>query len=101
MPRAIQDITGLDSSSRETLLLLGDFSVTASGVFNPAGDASHDVLKTVCSSDVVREINNVVGGATLSVTCNITDYALSRAAGGDFTWTAPAVLQDGADATWA
>jgi hypothetical protein len=101
MPRGIQDTTGLDKSARETLLLLADFSLTANGVFNDATNASHDVLKTVASATVAREINNVISGQTLSVTCNVTDYQLSRSTTGEFTWTAPAVLQDGNAPTWA
>jgi len=35
-PREEQDITGLDKSAHERLLLLADFSVSISGVFNDA-----------------------------------------------------------------
>ena len=50
-PREEQDITGLDKSARERLLLLADFTVSISGVFNDASNMSHDVFKTVPSSD--------------------------------------------------
>ena len=53
-PRAVQDITGLDKSANERLLLLADFSVTLNGVFNDASNMSHDVFKTVPSSSVAR-----------------------------------------------
>ena len=53
-PRAEQDITGLDKSATERLLLLADFSVTLNGVFNDASNMSHDVFKTVPSSSVAR-----------------------------------------------
>ncbi len=42
-PRGVQDITGIDKSAYERLLLLADFSVTFNGVFNPAANMSHDV----------------------------------------------------------
>jgi hypothetical protein len=101
MPRAIQDITGLDKSARETLLLLADFSFTATGVFNDASQASHDVFKTVASTSVSRTVTNVISGQTLAVECNLTDYALTRAQSGEFTWSVPGVLQSGTAPTWA
>ena len=53
-PREEQDITGLDKSARERLLLLADFTVSISGVFNDASNMSHDVFKTVSSTSVAR-----------------------------------------------
>ena len=35
-PRGVQDITGVDKSANERLLLLADCSVTLNGVFNAA-----------------------------------------------------------------
>ena len=46
IPRAVQDVTGLDKSANERLLLLADFSIGISGVFNDASNMSHDVFKT-------------------------------------------------------
>jgi hypothetical protein len=101
IPRAVQDITGLDKSARETLLLLADFSFTATGVFNDASNLSHDTFKTVSSSTVVRTVTNTVSGNTLACECNLTDYALNRAATGEFTWSVPGVLADGTAPSWA
>ena len=42
-PRAVQDITGVDKSAHERLLLLADSSWTFNGVFNTASNMSHDV----------------------------------------------------------
>ncbi|HEX7134078.1 MAG TPA: hypothetical protein VF228_15990 [Iamia sp.] len=100
-PRGIQDTTGLDKSARETLLLLADFSVTASGVFNDEADKSHAVFKTVSSTSVPRTVTNTVSGQTLAVEVNVTDYALTRAASGELTFSAPAVLQNGTAPTWS
>lgn len=99
-PRGIQDTTGLDSAGRETLLLLADFSFTATVVFNDATNQSHDVFKTVASTSVARTVTNVVSGQTLANECNLTDYQLTRAQGGEFTGTVPGVLQDGTAPTW-
>ncbi|CAM5251074.1 hypothetical protein SGLAM104S_01636 [Streptomyces glaucescens] len=101
MPRGVQDVTGIDKSAIERLLLLADFSGTANGVFNDAANASHSVLKTVSSTSVNRTISIGVSGQTLANECLITDYALTRAASGEFTWSAPFSLADGTVPTWS
>lgn len=100
-PRTVQDITGLDKSAIERLLLLADFSVTLNGVFNDAADKSHDVFKTVPSTSVARTTTLVVSGQTLANECLFTDYPLTRAAGGELTWAVPGVLADGTVPTWS
>ncbi|HEX2657859.1 MAG TPA: hypothetical protein VHU40_06290 [Polyangia bacterium] len=103
-PRAVQDVTGIDKSAMERLLLLADASVTLNGVFNDASNASHDVFKTVPSTSVAREITlNVSGqilGTTPTVTLLPTDYALTRGDDGALTWSVPLVLANGAIPTW-
>lgn len=100
-PRAVQDITGIDKSAFERLLLLADFSITLSGVFNPAANMSHDVFKTIPSTSVNRLITLVVSAKTLAPTCLLTDYALTRATGGALTFSVPGVLADGQVPTWS
>lgn len=99
-PREVQDTTGLDKSAMERLLLLADFSVTPSGVFNDAADASHDVFSTVPSTSVLRTVSIGVSGQTLANECLFTDYSISRAQNGELTWQAPGVLADGTVPTW-
>lgn len=103
-PRAVQDVTGVDKSAMERLLLLADMSLTLNGVFNDASNASHDVFKTVPSTSVAREFSLTVSGQILgtSPVCTLlfTDYALTRAADGSLTWQAPGVLANGAIPTW-
>lgn len=100
-PRAVQDVTGIDKSAMERLLLLADFSITLNGVFNDAADFSHDVFKTVPSSSALRTVTATVSGNTLANECLFTDYNLTRAASGELTWTAPGVLADGTVPVWA
>ncbi|GAB3156211.1 hypothetical protein GCM10027258_62300 [Amycolatopsis stemonae] len=100
-PRATQDVTGLDKSAKEELLLLADFTGTATGVFNAAATKSHDVLKTVPSTSVNRTISLGVGGVSLANECVLTGYSLKRSASGELTWDAPFMLADGAVPTWA
>jgi len=100
-PREEQDITGLDKSARERLLLLADLSITVNGVFNDASNMSHDVFKTVPSTSVARTTTLAVSGQTLPGEIFYTDYALSRSSSGELTWTAPGVLAGGVVPTWA
>lgn len=100
-PRAEQDITGLDKSAHERLLLLADMSEALNGVFNDASNMSHAVFKTVPSTSVARTVTNGISGQTLAGELLFTDYAMTRAADGSFTWSAPGVLADGTVPTWA
>lgn len=98
-PRGVQDVTGVDKSAIERLLLLSDFSINLKGVFNTA--TSHTVFKTVSSSDTARTVSLAIASQTLANECVFTDYALTRASGGEFTWSAPGVLSDGTTPTWS
>lgn len=100
-PRGVQDITGVDKSAYERLLLLADFSVTLNGVFNPASNMSHDVFKTVPSTSVARTVTLTVSGKTLANEVLFTDYPLTRSDSGEFTFAVPGVLADGTVPTWA
>ena len=100
-PRAVQDITGIDKSANERLLLLADFSVTLDGVFNGGSNAAHAVYSTVPSTSVNRTVTMVVNSKTLPNETLFTDYSLTRAATGELTWEAPGVLADGTVPTWA
>ncbi|MDG4531606.1 hypothetical protein [Streptomyces sp. AV19] len=100
-PRAVQDVTGIDKSAMERLLLLADFSVTLNGVFNDAANQSHDVFKTVPSTSVARTVTLTVSGQTLANEVLFTDYPLTRADDGALTFAVPGVLSDGTVPTWA
>ncbi len=98
-PRGVQDVTGIDKSAYERLLLLADFTITLNGVFNAA--VSHLVFRTVPSSAVNRTTSLAIASQTLASEALYTDYNLTRAQSGEFTWSAPGVLADGAIPTWA
>lgn len=100
-PRATQDVTGIDKSAMERLLLLADFTITLNGVFNAATNLSHDVFKTVPSTSVNRTVSITVGGKSLPNECIFTDYPLTRADSGELTWAVPGQLADGTTPTWA
>jgi len=100
-PREEQDITGLDKSARERLLLLADFTVSISGVFNDASNMSHAVFSTVPSTSVARTTTLTISGQVLAGELFYTDYALGRSSSGELTWSAPGALAAGAVPTWA
>lgn len=100
-PRAVQDVTGIDKAAFERLLLLADFSITLTGVFNGAANMSHAVFSTISSTSVPRLITMVVNSKTLAPTCVLTDYALTRATGGAFTFSVPGALSNGVVPTWS
>jgi len=100
-PRGVQDITGIDKSAYERLLLLADMSITLNGVFNAASNAAHDVFKTVPSTSVARTTTLVIAAKTLAAEILYTDYPLTRAASGEFTFAVPGVLADGQVPTWS
>ena len=99
-PRGVQDVTGLDKSAYERILLLADASVNLNGFFNDASNLSHDVFKTVSSSSVARDTVITVSGQSLPLNLLFTDYALTRSAAGELTWTTTGVLADGTVPTW-
>lgn len=101
-PRGVQDVTGVDKSGVERLLLLADFSCTLNGVFNDAANQAHEVLKTVPTTSVARTMSLVMSGQTLTAQeVFITDYRLTRAISGELTWSAPIVLQNGTAPSWS
>lgn len=105
-PRAVQDVTGLDKSAMERILLLADFSITVNGVGfqDDANTGFHTVFKTVSSASVDRAvtvtITGTVGANTLVNECKFTDYAITRGSDGAITTTAPGVLANGTVPTW-
>lgn len=99
-PRGVQDVTGIDKSAYERLLLLADATFEGTIVFNDAANMSHDVFKTVPSSSVQRTVTLTVSGQTLANEMIFTDYPLARAASGELTATVPGQLANGTVPTW-
>lgn len=100
-PREEWDVTGIDKSAKERLLLLADFTVEPTGAFNDAVNFSHAVYKTVPSTSVMRTHTLSISGQSLAGELLVSDYALTRAEDGKFTWKAPAALADGTVPTWS
>lgn len=99
-PRGEQDVTGLDKSAHERILLLADANETLNGVFNDADDMSHEVFRTVPSTSVARTVTNAISGQTLVLELLFTDYSLTRGGDGSLAWSAPGSIFDGDTVTW-
>jgi len=100
-PRGVQDVTGVDKSAREILLLLADFTVTFNGVFDPGANMAHAVFKTVPSTSVARTTTLTIGSAVLAPEVLYSDYSLNRGADGSLLWSAVGALADGVVPTWS
>lgn len=99
-PRNVQEVTGLDKSAMERILLLADVEVEHSGVFNDAANMSHDVFKTVPSTSVARTTTLAISGQTFACELLYTNYELERSDSGELTFTAPGSLADGVVPVW-
>lgn len=102
-PRGTQDITGLDKSGVEKLLLLADGKVSITCYYNTqASTGSHTVLKTIPSTSVTRTVTiTPPGGSALSMEMVGTNYGLDRSQSGELMGTADFELANGAVPTWS
>jgi hypothetical protein len=96
-PYGVQDVTGLDKSGMERILLRGDVTGTLSGVFNTTASMSHATLKTPGSKSFVIVYP---GPATLTFTAVTTNYALSFGEDGALTWSVDYALSNGTVGAW-
>jgi hypothetical protein len=94
-PRGVQDVSGVDKSAIERLLLLADANLNLSGVFNPSANRAHAVFRTVPSTSVNRTVSWAHLAQTIAMEMLFTDYQISRPQSGEMTFTAPGVLADG------
>ncbi len=99
--RGVQEVTGIDKSAMERLLLLADGTVQLAGVFNAASNMSHDVFKTVVSSDVTRTVVLDYGTPTLTMEILFSKYDVARSDSGELTWQAEGALCNGTAPLWA
>jgi len=102
-PRATQDVTGVDKSANEIILLLATISMTYNGVFNSATDMSHEVFSSVPSTSIERA-NTLQPTSSMypNMAFNLlfTDYQMTRAATGELTWQVPGAGCDGVVPQW-
>jgi hypothetical protein len=102
IPRETLDVTGIDKSSHERLVGLGDFSINIAAAFNDAAaPSSFDCFKTIGSTDVIRTVKSTISGQNLINECWLTSAALNRGTDGSFQFGVTGVLANGTDPTWS
>ena len=105
MPSGIQDITGVNSSGMERLLLLADLTVTMTGPFDDAATTTAFAVfknyRTLAASQVGRTTTFIHSGQTLTDEILYSDFSFNRGADGSLVWTAPGSLSDGGVPAWS
>lgn len=96
-PYGVQEVTGLDKSAVERLLLRADCSGTLNFFFNVDANRSHATLKTPGSKSVVILFG---GAATATFNAIFSDYSLNVGEDGAITGTAPWALDSGTAVAW-
>lgn len=96
-PYGEEDITGVDKSAVERLLLRADCTGTLNIAWNTAASHSHATLKTPGSKTFVLVFP---GPATLTFTANTSNYALAMGADGSLTGSVNWGLNSGTAAAW-
>lgn len=104
-PSAQQDVTGLDKSAMERLLLLADGSMNYSYVFNDAATTGiFTVLaayRTLAAGQVGRTHTFTHSGNTLAMELLLTDFPVVRGSDGSLTGSVTANLSSGTVPAWA
>jgi hypothetical protein len=95
-PYGVQDVTGVDKSAMERLLLRADATGTLTGVWNTAANKSHATLKTPGSKTFVL----AYPGATATFTAVTTNYAPTLGADGSLIWSVNFALSSGTAVAW-
>lgn len=96
-PSGTDNVTGIDKSAMEKIMLRADCTGTLSVFFNTAALKAHATLKTPGSKTFV------VGypGATLTFTAVTTDYGVAMGDDGALRATVPWELSSGTAAVWS
>ena len=97
-PMNLQETTGVDRYAMERLGLLKDLTGNFNGVFNPAANRAHAVLSG--NLRIPRTMTQVISTASIAAEVLVSDYAVTRAAGGEFTYQSPYSLQSGVEPDW-
>ena len=103
-PRASQDVTGVNKTANQRLLLLADYSATINGPMDTGANQSHAVFSTIPSTSKERNVKiqpTVNATPYLSALCILTDYQITRANTGELTYQVPASLFDGTAPSWS
>ena len=104
-PSGEQDVSGLDKSAHERLLLLADGSFNYTYVFNDAASTGiFTVLKnyrTIFAGEVGRTHTFTHSANTLAMECLNNDFPQNRGADGSLTGSTTASLSSGTVPAWS
>ena len=102
MTNGVQDVTGIDKVAMERLLLLADYSLDFTCVFNDAGsDSEFAVFKnTNVTASAARETELTISAQKLNTICVFPTVSRARAADGSFITSANGQLSNGAIPAW-
>lgn len=102
--RGEQDITGLDKSAMERLLLRSDTTISLSGVYNPgATPTAHAVFSSVGTQAGTVSRTTAIGLPTGTATGEFVpaNYNLSIGADGAATWSVELHTSNGTAIVWS
>jgi hypothetical protein len=102
-PINVAEVTGIDKSAVERLLLLRDFSITLNGTFDDdTADSVHDVFADIMAAAATSRTTSITVSAQIMTGLEVlyTDYALTRGSDGQLTFTVPGVLANGTIPAW-
>jgi hypothetical protein len=97
-PYGVQDITGLDKSALERLLLRADAQLTVNAFFNATASQSHASLKTPGSKAIVIAFANAAATATFTAVQTTCTWDLG--ADGALKMSATFDLSNGTAVAW-
>ncbi len=102
MSNGVQDVTGLNKVAIERLLLLADYSLDLTCVFNDAGsDSEFTVFKnTNVAATAARETELTISAQKLNTICVFPTVSRARSADGSFVTSAGGQLSNGAIPAW-
>lgn len=103
MPSNLLDAIGSDKTGMERLYGLADFSITLTVAFNDAANRAHAVFKnyrTLAANQVGRTTVIAHSGQSLTNEVKYSDYAATRGADGNLTFSVPGSLADGTLPAW-
>lgn len=100
--RGEQDITGLDKSAMERLLLRSDTTVALQGVYDPGSNLAHAVFSTVGTQAGTVTRTAVIGFpiGTATVETVPSNYNLNVGADGAVTWSVDLHTANGTAIAW-
>lgn len=103
MPRAVLDVTGVNSSAIERILLQADFSITltTTAINFDSSPSFFDVFSDVPTTDAARTTTLAFASKTLAPEVLYTDFNVTRGQDGSLGATVPGVLANGVAPVWS